>query len=251
MEDIRKEEVSKYWKERAGIKGDEIKLNPSSDSSKSIERKNKSNEKIRKMGIPTCKSLPILEDSMTNDFKSIDEIARRAIAALLTIQLACDINEGYDFNESKDMFYNLLKEFGVEDCLNNKEKKIFDKNYTDQDLLDITWTYECYWSLVWALGLVDDISIPNSLCDCDKAVTLVSNSKDYEDFKLKCKLRNVYEILDMLDLYYRYHWACVEKRINPNTNIADLNPEVVYERRRGLEWLFSEEDNWFDISLDT
>ena len=56
----------------------------------------------------------------------------------------------------------------------------------------------------------------------------------------------------MLDLHYRFHWACVEKRINPDSiNIADLNPEVVYERRRGLEWLFSDEDDWYEISLDT
>ena len=55
----------------------------------------------------------------------------------------------------------------------------------------------------------------------------------------------------MLDLYYRYHWACVEKQVNPNTNIGLLNPGVVVERRRGLEWLFSEEDDWNKISLDT
>ena len=251
MGDIRKEEVNKYWKERAGIKDDNVKEVSSSDNSRAIERKNKSNEKIEKMGIPVCASLPILEDSMVKDFKSVDDIIKRAIASLLTIQLACDINEGYDYTESKNMFSNLLKEFGVENCLNEEEKKIFSGEYTEQDVLNITWEYECYWSLVWALGLVDDISIPNSTCDCEKAVTLVSNSKDYEDFKSKCKLRDVYEILDMLDLYYRYHWACVEKRINPNTNIADLNDEVVYERRRGLEWLFSEEENWFNISLDT
>lgn len=35
------------------------------------------------------------------------------------------------------------------------------------------------------------------------------------------------------------------------TSIGALNPEVVVERRRGLEWLFSEEEDWNDISLDT
>ena len=55
----------------------------------------------------------------------------------------------------------------------------------------------------------------------------------------------------MTDLYYRYHWACVEKSINPQTNIGDLNPEVVLERRKGLEWLISTKDDWNEISLDT
>ena len=55
----------------------------------------------------------------------------------------------------------------------------------------------------------------------------------------------------MLDLYYRYNWATVEKQINENANIGSLNPEVVPERRRALEWLISDTYDWFDISLDT
>jgi len=57
--------------------------------------------------------------------------------------------------------------------------------------------------------------------------------------------------LDMLDLYYRYHWACVEKRVQPNTNIGPLNPDVVVERRKGLEWVISDIEEWDEISLDT
>ena len=247
--DKRKEETSNYWKKKAGQDVNDLK--PSTDEG-GIARKNKSNEKISKMGIPICNSLPILEDDMIDDLKDIDKICKRAIASLLSIQLACDINEGYEYEKSKEIFSNLLKEFGVEDSLNSKEKKIFDGSYTKSDVLDVTWEYECYWSLLWALGLIDDEELnPNKICDCEKAVTLVSKSKDFNDFKSKCELRDSYEILDMLDLFYRYHWACVEKRINPNTNISDLNPEVVYERRRGLEWLFSEEEDWHEISLDT
>ena len=65
------------------------------------------------------------------------------------------------------------------------------------------------------------------------------------------RLRNVEKILDMLDLFYCYHWACVEKQIRPETETGKLNPEVVVERRRGLEWLISEEQDWNEISLDT
>ena len=50
---------------------------------------------------------------------------------------------------------------------------------------------------------------------------------------------------DTLDFDYE------EKRLRPETEIKDLNPDVLMERRRGLEWLISEESNWFDISMDT
>ena len=217
-----------------------------------IERKRISNEKISSMGIPICEGLTILEDEMKDDFRSLEEICKRAIACLISIQLACDINNGAKYNEAKDYCLNLLNSYGVYDYLISKEKRLFDGNYSNQDVLDVTWSYECYWSLVWALGLVDDDEYnPNTICDCERAIQLVSESKTLEDFINKCNLRDLDDILGMLDLYYRYHWACVEKRINPDTFIADLNPEVVYERRRGLEWLFSDEDDWFEISLDT
>ena len=50
---------------------------------------------------------------------------------------------------------------------------------------------------------------------------------------------------DTLDFDYE------EKRLRHETEIKDLNPDVLMERRRGLEWLISEESNWFDISMDT
>ena len=218
--------------------------------SKNLERREKSNNKIKEMGILCLESLPILDENMELNLKSLDDICKRAISSLLSIQIACDINAGNDYEESNKILSNLLKEYKVEDCLNPTEKKLFNGEYTQQDTIDVTWTYESYWSLVWALGLIEDISLPNEICDCEKAIKLVSEARSFDEFKAKCKLRDVEEILDMLDLHYRYHWAC-EKSINPNTPIGELNPEVVVERRRGLEWLFSEEEDWFEISLDT
>lgn len=215
------------------------------------ERRNSSNEFIKNMKIACLETLPLLETSKEVKLKSIDTICKRAIACLLSIQLACDIEENRDYEESKKLFTKLLKEYNVEEALLEKERKIFDNKFTKQDVIDVTWTYEAYWSLIWALGLIDDIKVPNDICNCQKAITIVGDCKDFKEFKSKCKIRDKEEILDMLDLYYRYHWACVEKRINPDTNIANILPDVVVERRKGLEWLFSKETDWNDISLDT
>jgi hypothetical protein len=56
----------------------------------------------------------------------------------------------------------------------------------------------------------------------------------------------------MLDLYYRYHWAVVQHEYSDSScPVGDLNGDVVFERRRGLEWLVCDTEDWFDISLDT
>ena len=205
------------------------------------------------MGISYLDNLPITEQSNEVKLKDIDTICKRSITCLLSIQLACDICREADVEESKSVSLSLLDKFEVTDALLDVEKRLFNDDYSQQDAIDVAWTYECYWSLIWALGLIDDndIKIPSEVCDCNKAIDTVASCRDYDEFKAKVKIRNIEDILDMLDLYYRYHWACVDKSINPKTNIENLNPEVVMERRKSLEWLVSNADDWNDISLDT
>lgn len=214
-------------------------------------RRAKNNKWIQSMGIACYEDLPMTEPGSAVRLKDLDTICRRAIACLFSIQLACDIEGGKDYAGSRELFFGLLQNYNVENQLLEKEKKLFYGGYSRQDVIDVAWTYETYWALVWALGLIKNIKMPDSICDCQKAVALVGSCNRYEEFRCMCKLRSVEEILDMLDLYYRYHWACVEKRVRPETNIGKLNPEVVMERRKGLEWLINEIDEWDEISLDT
>lgn len=111
------------------------------------------------------------------------------------------------------------------------------------------WAYESYWAICWCLSLVDDIKDGGKLCDCDKAISFVADLESYEEFKSKCKLRNIDEILDMKDLYYRYNWAINNKYINPNTKIGNLESSNVIERRRALEWILSDVYDWYNLQL--
>lgn len=54
----------------------------------------------------------------------------------------------------------------------------------------------------------------------------------------------------MEDLYFRYNWAINENRINSNANISNLNSDNVIERRRGLTWVLSDINDWYDLSLN-
>ena len=216
----------------------------------SKERRAENNEKIKSMGIFCFEDLPVRESSEEVKLKSFDEICKRAIASLIAVQIAYDTNRG-EFEEGKKFFAPMLERYGVADKLISKEQKLIDGDYNNQLVLDVAWTYECYWSLVWALGLVDDITDASDVCDSVKAIELVARCESYEEFKSKCKLRDIEEILDMIDLYYRYHWATVEKMLYPEKDIGNLDVDVVPERRRGLEWLISDEDDWFNIDLNT
>lgn len=222
------------------------------------ERRNNTIEQLKKSGIAFNPYLPLLEPSENVKLKSIEEIKKRSLGSMLCIQLACSINNGENYGEALSFVLKCLKEWNISvDDLLPKERLLVCNKYTvkdctdeftEQDIIDIAWTYETYWSLIWALDLISDKELKNAskTCNTERAMAISSLI-----LQLDLKLRNVEKILDMVDLFYCYHWACVDKRINPNTKIGKLNSEVVFERRRGLEWLISDEKDWNNISLDT
>ena len=214
------------------------------------ERKANSEKIIAAKGIGINPNLPLTEPASQIKLRNLDEVCRRAVAALLSTQVGFGRSEQND--EDVNYFVGLMDYFGVKDCLNAKERRLVDGSYTQQDVIDVVWEYESYWTLVWALGLVDDITDAENICDCPQAVRFVSQSGSFEEFKEKCYLRSTDEIMDMLDLYYRYHWAVVQhESIDKKCSIGGLNTDAVSERRRGLEWLVCDTADWNDISLDT
>lgn len=225
----------------------------------SQERRLKSIELLRKQGIAINEHLSLLPSSENINLKSAEEVTKRALASILCIQLACSIQNGENYRESALFVLQKLNEWNISfDDLLPKERLLLQNKYTKndnedeftkQDLIDIVWTYETYYSLIWSLDLISNKELldVSHTCNTEKAMAISSIIIDLSPLKLK----NTEKILDMLDLFYCYHWACVEKQIKPETNIGNLNLEVVFERRRGLEWLISTEDDWNNISLDT
>ena len=216
-------------------------------------RRSETLARLKAQGIAVNEHLPMVENSDMVKLKSFEEITAKAAATLLVIQLACDIGNG-EYEASMEIIPKVLNErFGVGEYLNAKERRLLDGTYEMQDAVDVAWEYETYWSLVWALGLIDDEELTDvsGICDCDKAIHLLIDCKGLNEFRARCKLRDIEDVLDMLDYFYCLHWAVVEKRLKPSTPIGGTNAEAVPDRRRGLEWLVSAENDWIEISLDT
>ena len=117
------------------------------------------------------------------------------------------------------------------------------------------WKYEAYWTLIWALGLIDELDYPKNICNCDIAIKTVAEREDFNDLMKGVKLRHIGEILDQADLIYRYHWACVDARINGREAPAGLQSGVVYERHCGLNWLIGkgneDYEDWDEVATHT
>ena len=212
------------------------------------ERKQQSIALLKEQGVPYIEHLPVIETADDVRLRSAEEIARRAICCLITIQLACDLQNQQDVEDSR-----LFDRFCVRLFLTEKEKAIFNDTATEQDWVNMVWKYEAYWPLIWALGLVDSLAFPDQICDCQKAIEVVSTKATFDEFMKDVQLRPIDDILDEADLIFRYDWACVDARIKGEPAPAGLNSEVVYERHWGLNWLIDVDgqNDWDHVSCNT
>ncbi len=228
--------------------------NSETNYSDAEKRKQRSIEILKKQNIPYFGGLPFIEPKEECLIRSAEEIAKRAITTLITIQMAYDISNGTEnLEEIKGFFTGILKSFDLLDELTENEKKIFTLDVTEQEVVNMMWKYEAYWTLIWALGLVEKLEFPSGICDCEYAVSVVSSHKNFDDFMKTVKLREIDEILDETDLIYRYDWACVNARLKGEMPPANMDSSVVVERHRGLNWLvgaYGSED-WDNVQANT
>lgn len=229
------------------VRGQEV------SSAEGEQRKNKTLAYLQEKAIPYTASLPQLPTIEACQFKTREDIARRAVVLLIVIQFACDVAQGGNVEESRDFFIKMLRTYKVEDYLTSNERDFLQASEPDvQEAINISWQYEAYWTLIWALGFVEKLDFPDEVCDCEYAIQVVSNCETFEQFFLQTVMRSQEEILDEADKIYRYHWACVDSRIKDQAAPAGMNESIVMERRRGLFWIIGHRsEEWDNMSMDT
>ncbi|OAS17059.1 DUF4272 domain-containing protein [Paenibacillus oryzisoli] len=216
-------------------------------------RKYASIDYIKQRGILHLDTLPQLPPAAMCQWKTQQEIAERAISLLILIQYACDVAQGGDLVASKEFVTNMLRKFCVENRLTVEERRFLEAvEPSPQEAITITWQYEAYWTLIWALHLVDTLDFPDHTCNCNFAIEVVSRCESFGNFYQQTSLRSREEILDEADKTYRLHWACVNSRLQGQEASSGMNESIVMERRRGLFWVVGcTKEEWDHIPMDT
>jgi len=209
------------------------------------ERKDISIEILKSQGVPYIDHLPLRYETDEITPREKDEVIARAICSFAAIMCACTIKDNGELTDEDKQYAKdfLDNRFGCLDKLTRMERRVIEGEASCDEAVKVSWKYESLWALMWAMGLVKKLDFPKDTCDCDFVMKTFS-----DDFSERVKIRGTDEILQALDLIYRYHWACVNARVNGSKS-AGLDEEVVMERRGGLEWLCckgAENDNLSD-----
>ena len=215
------------------------------------ERKDRSIEILQAQNVPFIEHLPLRYETNEVIPRDKKEVIERLACSFTSIMCALSIGKNEYTEEDREYMTQdfLSARYGALDLLTPKEQKIISgNNVSEAEAINAAWKYESIWALLWALGVVEELSFPNQICDCDLVMGTMERFKNLDDFMANTTLRPMEEILQALDLHYRYHWAAVNARVN-GSDPAGIDEGIVMERRAGLEWLCckgEENDNLTD-----
>lgn len=224
-----------------------------------MTRQERSEAYLQEHGIKINPRLP--ETSSVTGIKSGEAILRRAVAALLASQIACDLGAGNNVRDSAAFFTKLIYRYHLVDELTDLERMLFalanpeyHAELTPQDGVQLSWRVEMCMPLFWACGILKgDMPYPDQPSSIEGLVRVISAAENFDSLRTLIKMRSDDEILDRADLICRMDWACVEARLNRTEVGGNLDPDVVMEQHKGLNWIIGAVDaeNWDSVQAHT
>ena len=185
-------------------------------SDQALQRKHRSEALLRREAVPINQSLPVIETESEAHLRSKQEVAYRALALLVVAVKG----EGLE----QPIVEKLVEQYGLTPYFTPKEAAFINNPTPSKvDRTQFSWRYESAWVMLWALGYVEDLGKPSSICDVSKAVTIMKERTSAQ-FLADAKPRSFSQVLDEADLIYRYDWAVVDARVNGKSAPAGLDP---------------------------
>ncbi|MNI05331.1 hypothetical protein D3C73_582800 [compost metagenome] len=219
----------------------------------SLQRKERSERILTKQQIPYNTHLPAIADANATTIRRVDAIARRAVAlCIVALKGECH-GTGHELAATNSLIDQVMKQYDAYEFLTPKEQAfIINDDPSPNDVAYFSWCYEGFWVMLWALGYVEELDYPSTICDVEAAVSILHRFETYEEFLTDAQVRTKHEIVDAADLIYRYDWVCVDSRIHNRPAPGELDGGIVYERHRALNWLTSYmEQDWDQVTTNT
>ena len=208
-----------------------------------VARKERTEARLRQLGIPVNEALPPLDADDKVLLREPVEVARRAEA----LWVVAARGEGMPAARALE----ILADAGILDALTPRDRRFLDDpEPKPSELNDAIWNYERLWVLLWALGHLTAADQLDRRCDVAAMVRILV-SHTVADLA-GGQPRSVSEVLDLADFTYRCHWAVKNAAAKKEAPPPGLEPGVVFERHRALNWLMRHPGlEWDDVGPET
>lgn len=214
---------------------------------KSAEQRKKETEKfLQSLNIPYIDHLPLVDEENEVRIRTAGEIAERILILVYLSYIS-------EVPEERDTVIDFLKTNLLWDKVSPDEKVLFEKEeLTEKELINISWRSEAIWLLLWVINKVDRLELPIEQVDINEIVSrLPEFLTPPAEFTSTAVLRPASQILDILDLTYRLHWAARNANLKKEAMPANLDLSIIMERHYAINWVTFYADEWDDITTDT
>lgn len=225
-----------------------------SASENDIQRYRKSVSVLTVQGLHCMENMKAALQESEASFRTTEEIACRAIALFAVgVFSECLLSDGYTLEDAKAQVTTLDEQFDVSSYFTRAEVEYMEASKTKFDRqasIQFIWKYECSALLMWSIGLLQELSaIAEQSCNVSKLSETIRGYESVSQMISEAKLRPAEQLLQMQDLMMRYHWVCLECQVAGKPMPDVVNPGVVVERHRALNWLVTQffGDDWDDI----
>jgi Domain of unknown function (DUF4272) len=210
-----------------------------------LQRKTATERALAVRGIAVPRSLPPVVAEVEVEVRPASEVADRCRALFACAVRAESITAGQTLATS-DIGVRVP---GALEAMSPSERRFFEARSPDrQAVLNHVWRYEALAALLWAVHAQPALPFPERLCDVPKIAKTMLDAGSLPN----ARARDAREVLDTLDLHYRIHWATTEARLKNFAPPAGVDPGVVVERHRALNWLTRWADaDWDDVDTPT
>ena len=203
----------------------------------------RSEAELERHGLQGNPSLPLLGDEDVARLRPVEDVVARcrALFAVLVV-----VDGGDDAEEVAES----LEQRGLTRWLASEERAYL-ADPTDERCVQLTWRTEGMLAMAWALNLVDELPLTGTAEGVADAFEPIDPFGDEPPPDVRLRSRE--ELAQRLDTFYCAHW-CVrhhELEGEPDPWPEEIEQGAVWERRLGLEFLFGDEDDWDQITLDT
>jgi len=225
-----------------------------------VARADRSRATLLARGVPLYTRAMYVQDEEALRLRLPAEVARR-ILVLYTIARAAE-------GAPREGIIYLLQMSKLWDAVSPLEQSYLEDEEIDHsESHRMMWRYEAVWTLLWALGEVEELPWPARGCNLPKLESVLDPLATDSGFIERARLIPAATILDARDLTLRLHWAIRNEYRNQRTVPFNLDwsdeydhlpvyncpaVHIVEQRHHALNWICrSGGDDWDSVDVQT
>lgn len=217
-----------------------------------VDRRNHTMETLIGNAVYVPGWFPAVEAASQITCPSLEEMAKRALALMgVAIYAECLLGDKQSMEDAQMFLMDYIDNNNTQDYFSPREWEYLHKTTPDRkESLSFLRQYESLYVLEWALGLVDELGLPDHFCDSSSLVKALRNGTSISKIMAKSKPKSARELLDAIDLISCLEWACLNARRHELPEPVGLKTGVVREWHRALNWLTGHGE-WDEVRADS